>query len=468
MELEQKISDWVDAHERELLADIARLVAIRSTKGEPTDDAPFGEGPKKALDEALALCREYGFKTESFGGAVGTADLNDLPTNLDILAHLDVVDEGDGWDTDPYTCVEKDGCLFGRGTDDDKGPVVMALYALRCMRELNLPLRANARLILGTNEEDGSLDLPYYYDDHAPAPNTFTPDSGFPVYNVEKGSYRPVISVDWPARKTKPRVSEFEGGFRLNVIPSDASATVTGMTAAMANRLGGPLAEQCGVTLTVTKLPEGVRLQVHGTQTHAAYPQAGNNGLTALLYILAGLPLGDCPSSSAIRRLAAMFPHGDYLGKACGMAQSDDISGELTLAFTMLTLTETGLTAKLDCRVPLCANYANCRFPIEERFRRIGFSVDGGMQRAHHTPADGEFVKTLLACYESFTGKKGECLYTGGGTYVHDIEGGVAFGAGMPGFDSHLHGANERISIADSLCAVKIFALSVARLCGGE
>ena len=50
-------------------------------------------------------------------------------------------------------------------------------------------------------------------------------------------------------------------------------------------------------------------------------------------------------------------------------------------------------------------------------------------------------------CYETYSGRKGECVATGGGTYVHDIPGGVAFGAGMPGFVSNLHGANERINI---------------------
>ena len=53
----------------------------------------------------------------------------------------------------------------------------------------------------------------------------------------------------------------------------------------------------------------------------------------------------------------------------------------------------------------------------------------------------------------------------GGGTYVHDIPGGVAFGAGMPGFESNLHGANERMNIADMLTAIKIFAQVIYDLC---
>lgn len=467
MTVKERISQWVDSHETELIRDIGRLVAVPSVRGAAEPDAPFGPGPRAALDEAMALCAQYGFATQVYGGAVGTADLNALPARVDILAHLDVVGEGPGWDTPPYEAVLKgDGCLYGRGTDDDKGPAVMALFAMRCVRELGLPLRHGCRLILGTDEESGSEDLPFYYSSHAPAPNTFTPDTGFPVYNVEKGMFRPRVTRAWAPEEALPRVAAIEGGFRINVLPSDARATVLGLDAAEALKYGGEAASRCGVVLSACDLKGGAELSVHGRQAHAASPEEGVNGITALLEILCALPLADCESTRALRGLAAAFPHGDWRGEACGIAREDWLSGGLTLAFDLLSLDGCGLEAKLDGRVPLCADEANCRAPFEAKLRALGFEVEGEMRPAHHTPAEGEFVSTLLACYEAFTGRKGECLSTGGGTYVHDIEGGVAFGAGMPDFASNLHGANERINIRDSLTACKIFALAIAELCG--
>lgn len=466
MELNERISEWVDAHERELLTDIARLVAVRSVKGEPEADAPFGAGPRAALDVALRMCEGYGFATACYGGAVGTADLNSLPSGLDILAHLDVVGEGDGWETDPYSAVVHDGCLFGRGTDDDKGPAVMALYALRCVKELGIPMKSGCRLILGTDEESGSGDLPYYYREHAPAPCTFSPDAGFPVYNVEKGGYKPTLRSEWVKSSALPRVSVLHGGFRINVIPSDAEATVLGMDEAELLRLAAPEAERCGVSLRTEPVPGGAKIAVHGVQAHAASPWEGNNGVTALCSILAKLPLAECGSTAALRAVSALLPHGDWRGEAAGIAQKDEISGELTASFNLLDLDEGGLRGQIDCRVPVCANEENCKKAAEKRFSERGIELDGRMQKPHHTPGEGEFVQTLLRCYETYSGRKGECRYMGGGTYVHDIEGGVAFGAGMPDFDSHLHGANERISIRDTLCATKIFALSIAQICG--
>ena len=467
MTLQERISQWVDAHEQELIRDIARLVAVKSVKGGAEPGAPFGPGPRAALDEALALCAEYGFETAAYGGAVGTADLNGLPARLDILGHLDVVAEGTGWDTPPYEAVLKDdGCLYGRGTDDDKGPIVMALFAMRCVKELGLPLKHGCRLIMGTDEESGSGDLPYYYSGHAPAPNTFTPDSGFPVYNVEKGSYKPVLSKSWPEETALPRAAAAEGGFRINVVPSEAEAVVLGLSAAEVLEQGKAAAERCGAALSACDAEGGAKLSVKGRQAHAAMPWEGVNGNTALLEVLAALPLADCESTRAIRQLAACFPHGDWRGEACGIAQKDELSGELTISLDLLKLDAEGVEAQLDGRVPICADEGSCKAVFEAKLHALGFEGGAQMQPAHHTPAEGEFVSTLLRCYEAYSGRKGECKSTGGGTYVHDIPGGVAFGAGMPDFASNLHGANERINMHDTRIACKIFALAIAELCG--
>ena len=174
---EQEINAYFDDPkvQKELVAAIGRLVAVKSVKGDPAPGAPFGPGPKAALEEALKLCAELGFATRNYDNYVGLADLNDKETQLHVLAHMDVVGEGTGWNTDPYTCVEKDGMLYGRGVSDDKGPAVAALFAMKALRDLNIPLSKNVRLILGTDEESGSADIAYYYAREPYAPQTLPP-----------------------------------------------------------------------------------------------------------------------------------------------------------------------------------------------------------------------------------------------------------------------------------------------------
>jgi succinyl-diaminopimelate desuccinylase len=92
--IKERIESWVDGREAEIIADVSRLVAIRSVAGEPREGMPFGEGPAAALREAMEICRERGFIVKNHEGYVLTADLNGGETALDILAHLDVVGEG--------------------------------------------------------------------------------------------------------------------------------------------------------------------------------------------------------------------------------------------------------------------------------------------------------------------------------------------------------------------------------------
>lgn len=464
MERNEAISRWVEEHREDYLRDVCRLVRIRSVAGEAEPGKPFGPGPAAALEESMRLCSEHGFTVKDYDGYVMTADACAEETVLDILAHLDVVGEGDGWDTDPYEPVEKDGCLYGRGTDDDKGPAVAALYAMECVREL-FPLKKNVRLILGTDEESGSRDIRHYYSLEQPAENTFSPDASFPVYNTEKGGFAARFAKSWEASDALPRVSSLEGGYRINVLPADASALILGLEQEQAEACCRPLAERLQVQMTLSPEAAGLRLAVKGLAAHASTPEAGINGITALIELLCALPLADCGSTRALRELQALMPHGDGLGAALGIAQADDISGPLTLAFSLLKLDEMGAEGFFDSRVPVCATEENCRDAARAAFQAKGFRMDGQMREPHHTPADRPFVQAMLRSYECFTGRKGECLSMGGGTYVHGIPGGVAFGAGMPGFESNLHGANERMCIADMLTAIKIYAAVICELC---
>ncbi|NLO46907.1 MAG: M20 family metallopeptidase [Clostridiales bacterium] len=465
MEETKLIDSWIDSHINEMISDLSLLVSIKSVKGTSSPDIPFGEGPAKALNEALRICSSYGFFTKNHDNYVGTADLNQRETTLDILAHLDVVDEGEGWTSNPYRLTVKDGYLYGRGTADDKGPAIAVLYAMRAVKESGITLKYNTRLIMGTDEESGSRDLEHYFMTEKSAPHTFTPDCAFPVYNIEKGGYKPLIRKTWDLQTVLPRVVLFKGGYRLNVLPAEAEAVVAGITAEELSPIVSNAAAAFRVTCMHEKTDQGIKITVRGKSAHAASPEEGNNGLTALIGILAALPLSDCPSTQALRQLNEVFPHGDNHGKAAGIAMKDDISGDLTIVLSLMTMNEHGLTGRLDGRIPISANDDNCKAVFEKRLKSLGFSVEGEMTKPHHTPADSPFIRTLLNCYERYTGKRGSCLSMGGGTYVHDIEGGVAFGATMPGFQSNIHGSGEHIALDDLITACKIYARVILEMC---
>lgn len=466
MNYQSQIESYFADKEALLLEGISRLVSIRSVKGESAPGAPFGPGPAAALSEALKLAGEWGLKDPtSHEGYVGTADLNGEETVLHILGHLDVVNEGEGWIvTEPYSPKVVDGCIYGRGTDDDKGPVVVSMLAMKCVKDLGIPLKKNVRLIMGTDEESGSADIAYYFSKNPFAPNTFSPDSGFPVVNIEKGGYHPVFTKSWPKCGALPRLAWFHGGIRINILPADASCAVEGLTEEQILPAAEAVTAQTRVNFSLNSENGLTVIEAKGTASHAAFPQGGNNAITGLLALLDRLPLNG-GAKDAIHALTKLFPHGDSAGKALGIAQGDELSHDLTVAFSLLEMDETGLRGQFDSRVPICATKANCADVAEAAFAKHGFTLSGEMAKPHHTPADSDFVRTLLRCYETYTGLKGECLAIGGGTYVHGIPGGVAFGCSFPGFNSFLHGPNERARISDLMASAKIFAQVIAEVC---
>lgn len=463
--MNERIQKWFEGKEDEFVAALAPLIAIDSTTGAPAPGAPFGPGPAKALKAALELAESWGLKTSEDEGYVGLVDLNEHEDQLHVLAHLDVVGIGDGWDTDPFTLVRDGDMIYGRGTDDDKGPAVAAMMAMRCVKELGLPLRKNVKLVLGTDEETGSRDIEHYYS-HAPyAPNSVTPDAEFPVINVEKAHYAPKFSAAWEAVEVLPRLVSVKGGIRANVAPGHCAAEVLGLEPEAVETVCQSVAQRTGVEVTVSGDAQGLTIQANGAEAHASTPEEGKNAITALLEVLCQLPLGATPAFDAVKKLHQVFPFGDHDAKALGVAQEDKVSGKLTLTFSVLDLNETGFGGQFDVRAPACATEENLVQVTERVFGGFGWACEGEMSQVHLVDPDSEFIHTLLDCYTEFSGEKGYCVAIGGGTYVHEIPGGVAFGAGEFGFDSHLHGANERARISRLLMTAQIYAAVIARLC---
>jgi len=159
-----KIQAFIDAHEQEMLEDAMELIRINSERMPAQPGMPFGEGNAKVLAKGMEILEKRGFAAKNYDNYVVTADLNEKPSRLDVLAHLDVVPAGEGFTVcEPFAPVVKDGKLYGRGSADDKGPAVAALYAMMAVRELGAELSGNCRLIWGSDEECGSSDIRYYY-----------------------------------------------------------------------------------------------------------------------------------------------------------------------------------------------------------------------------------------------------------------------------------------------------------------
>lgn len=448
-----KLYQWMEQHAAELTAAAQRLVRIHSAGTPPQGDHPFGDGVAAALDEALTIAEEWGLATHNHEYYVGTAQLGEGEPRLGVLCHLDTVPLGDGWTHDPLGGHIVDGKMYGRGTTDDKGPAAATLFALRALKECGMTPPAACRVVLGGDEETGSTDMEYYQSKEAFPPYLFSPDGSYPLINTEKGRVQLTVT----APMTDTRLVWARGGVALNAVPTEATACLCGVDTATVQEA----AARTGHAVTVADTADGVTVTTHGAAAHGSTPEKGENAVTALLAVLAALDIG----GDAVQAAARKFPFAEYGGESAGVACSDTPSGPLTLALTCLSIDGGQFIGKADIRFPVSFTVAQ----IEEKLHAglgAAFTVTcENCVEGHHVPEDSPFVQTLLQVYEQETGEKGHGLAIGGGTYVHGIPNGVAFGAEFPGVDNRIHGADEFIGVDELMKNARLIARAVAAVC---
>lgn len=455
--MDAKLNAIIESMHDEMIDTLQKWIRVPSVKGEAAPGAPFGKEVRSMLDMALADCEQMGFKTQNFDGYIAHADLGEGSDEdaLAILAHLDVVPEGDGWKYPPYGAVIENGRMYGRGTSDDKGPAVAALYAMKAVKDAGIPLRRKVRLILGCDEESGWEDIAHYNKVATMPRMGFSPDASYPIINIEKGICR--LELHGVLSNEGLQVIAFNNGERPNVIPGRASALVAGDAATVAQAEAA--AKKLDIPAEVQLTDKGVSITVTGISGHAAYPETARNANGEMLLLLRELGVqGDL-------RLLADKIGLDYKGEGLEISVSDGISGYLTCNLGIIRAGEGGVYATLDIRYPVMTNPDMIIKNVSASLP--GMRVDAmEVKEPHHVPAGSELVQNLLDAYHEVTGYERRCLYTGGGTYARSLREGVAFGASFPQDEDLAHQANEYADIEGLYKNIKIFALAIVKLAG--
>lgn len=468
--MSEKIREYIYSHKEEMLCVLGELVAIPSVKGEPAENAPFGKEPRRALDKMLEICSGMGFETSCCENVVGTAELSvGGEAALGILCHLDVVPaEPRSWHSDPFSMTERGGVLYGRGVIDDKGPAVASLFAMKCIKELGIPLKKGVKLIFGTDEENGSEDLEIYLSREKLPAAVFTPDGSFPIINIEKGMMRSRFDGKINGQGS---VVSLSGGAIPNAVPDRAEAVLEGVSRADVDDVVS--ADAGGAEFTVESENDRVKITCKGRSAHASTPESGINAVTALIGIVnrlfdsGKLPVNDGVQRDILRGLAEVFPFGETDGTAAGLKCSDEKSGALTCVFSIFGMDRSGCHGTVDVRFPTCASLDFVEKAERAAYARAGCEFAGAMgDEPHCVDENSDFVRRLLAVYERVEGENGRCIAIGGGTYVHNIEGGVAFGAERGDTDYHMHGADEFVTVEELLKDAVLFAEAIVEICG--
>ena len=155
----KKVSDYVDKHLGEFKDLLKEAVSIPSVSA----TASLRQEVFRMIEWYSELLKSEGATTELIDLGTQKLDGKDVPLppalfgclgsdpskkTVCIYGHLDVqpAAKEDGWDTEPFILTEKDGRMYGRGSTDDKGPVIGWIAALRTFAALNIDLPVNLKV----------------------------------------------------------------------------------------------------------------------------------------------------------------------------------------------------------------------------------------------------------------------------------------------------------------------------------
>ena len=442
----------------ELIKNLQGAIRIKSLYEEDSSGYPFGKNVKDSLDYMLNLSESLGFKTHNMDNYVGWCEYGEGDKMVAVLGHLDVVPEGDGWSVPPYEAVVKDGRIYGRGTMDDKGPTMAALYGLLAIKESKLPINKRIRLIFGCNEETGSLDMKYYAKNGGEMPVMgFTPDGEYPVINGEKGLITETYNLKYK-KEGALTVKEIKGGTAHNIVPGFAYAELI-----CPEDIAADILSTDEGNITVSKTADGVRIEAKGLSAHGGTPNEGLNAVGILTKFLNKLPF-EGEIKKAIKLIAEKIGT-EYDGKSMGIYMEDEVSGYLTMNLGVLEGDCENLTAKLNYRYPVTKKFDMCQPIVKKAFEEAGFTLTvANYKDKIYMEPDSELVKKLMSVYTAYTGDSAKPKSIGGGTYAKMMQNVLAFGPIFPGDEVREHKPDEFMEISRLLDNAAIFANAMYEL----
>lgn len=447
-------SAYIKKYKEEMIQEIIKLVSIKSVQEEALPGKPFGEGPAKALQYTLELGEKFGFQTENFGNYVAHIDFGEQEQATGILVHVDVVPTGEGWICDPFSPEVIDNNLYGRGVVDDKGPLIVCLYAMRILKEMAVPLRKKVRMIVGANEETNWDCVEHYFHtlQMKPPVTSFAPDHIFPVTYGEKGvlQFRLISHAD----------VSVQGGNAYNSVPDTAEFYLPlEVETELKEILQKKEKSKCDFELK--RGATQICLLVKGAAAHGAHPELGENAVTAAMEVVAQLSYV-CEETEFARKFCTVVGT-DIYGKTLGISMEDKESGPLTMNVGMVGVKEQKAYFCLDVRVPVTKTNEEVIDLVQENAKKAGFAMDHiSSTPPLLVPKDSFLVQTLMKVYQEVTGDYETLPMTSSGcTYARATENCVPFGALLAGQAGNMHEKNEYLELdkLDTWLNIYLFAI---------
>ena len=434
-------------YKKDALNSLLEFLSINSVYDENSKDEenPYGKGVSCALNYLKNLAIKYGLKAEVYNNRVCEICFGETGNDIGIFAHSDVVPASGNWTTPPFEPNIRDNRIYARGTSDDKGPLMAALFSLILLKENNLVNNYKVRFVAGGDEERGSSCLEYYFH-KLKKPNVdygFTPDADFPLIYGEKG----VVNYTLRGRIELDYLKSLKAGVAANCVIDLAKVEVNYKFDEFVKYL-----KENKINFTL----DGETINFLGKSAHGSTPELGvNSGLIALKC------LGEFYNDKILLLLAKQY--SDVNGKELKQYYKTDKLGETTYNVGLINYLDNIFEMTVNFRFP---DNVNCEHVINEIQKNSPFAIYNERESNYlYYDPNSPMIKTLVDVYQKETGDyKSKPFTIGGGTYAKEAKNTVAFGSHFPGKEDHIHEVDEKIDLEDFYNSISIYAHAIYAL----
>ncbi|WP_035372855.1 dipeptidase [Pseudoduganella violaceinigra] len=452
---------------------LASMVSFNTVADEkvPFNMSPQHIGFKRFIKQEAA---HLGLDFNDFGHVM-VVGLGQGKERIGVITHGDVqpVDPGK-WKQSPFKLdrSSEPGLLLGRGTEDDKGPIATAMYAMKAIKDRNVPLKKRIELYIYMAEESDWAPLEAFLKTHTPPQTNITIDAEYPAVTAEKGwgALRVTLPNFGAAVGSSPTVERFTGGFFDSQIPEDARAVIDNADAELEAAIRARASRQRGMSYHYSWQGKRLVIAAKGLSAHSSKPEDGVNAIAMLADALAVQQWHSSQAGMMVDFVNDMIGTGFQGEKFGKIAYADEFMGPMTVSPTTLKPTEEGLVLGINLRRPRGKTTAELTTEINAAFDAW---KEQNQSRATLAAQIGEpwvqdnapQLPTLMKVFSHYTGiKDPQPVAIGGGTNSRLFPHAVSFGPAMPGKVYTGHSEHEFITEKQLMLNLEMYTAVLVEL----
>ncbi len=460
-------------YQQAMIDSLAQLVKYNTVA---VKDLPSPKNPEhiafKAELKKQATTLGFDFTDHGYLVVIG---LGDSEERVGIITHGDVQPVNESkWQKSPFELdrTSEPGKLIARGTEDDKGPIVSALYAMKAIKDKNIALKKRLELYIYMAEESDWQPLRDFVKQHDLPQTNITLDAEYPVVTAEKGYG--TISVSFANAQVMSKhayISRFTGGAFASQIPEDAKVVISNANYGLLEKLIARMTQFPEVSFDLNMVDTDLTITALGKSAHSSKPEYGVNAITHIANLLAFERWPNNAEGALVNFINDNLGIGLYGEKFGDIAYQDDFMGRMTVSATLLKQVEQGIELTINVRRPQGKTAEQLTDEINAAIINWQSKHKVSLLASHNKIGDpwlltdAPHIPTLLSVFSHYTGiENAQPIAIGGGTNSRLFPNAVSFGPSMPNVAYTGHSEYEFITMEQFVLNLKMYTAVLVEL----